>query len=61
MKAGFIIKSLVNDWDLFIAVCNYGATNKVSNYGFETEQEAKANRDESDVGLWRIKRKETIK
>lgn len=62
MKEGYIIRHLVLENANFITVANYfGSQNLVATYSFSTKKEMKMQKDQNDIGFWRIKRKETIK
>ena len=62
MKAGYKIEQSIVKYPKFIIVSNYkGGQNLVAHYGYEDKKSYMQDKDENDIGFWRIKWKETIK
>ena len=62
MKAGYTVDNHIGVKPNFIIVANYSSSlNLLSNYGFSSKNETLTQKDENDIGFWRIKRKEIIK
>ena len=61
MRAGYKVENKFEKGAAFIIVSNLHYQNEVINYGCVNIKELKFLKDESDIGFWRIKRKETIK
>ena len=61
MRAGYRVDNLICDWHKVVVVSNLPLANMVFNFSAENEKGAKEQKDEHDIGFWRIKRKETIK
>jgi len=57
MRAGYFVVNLIAKKDKIIVVANLHDANIVQNFGEKSEELAKKQKYEWDIGFWRIKRK----
>jgi hypothetical protein len=56
MKAGYTIEHEINENSRFFVCSNYNQWNEVFYYGFTSEKIVKQEKDEYDIGFWKIKK-----
>jgi len=57
MRAGYFVVNLIAKKDKIVVVANLHDANIVQNFGEKSEEIAKKQKYEWDIGFWRIKRK----
>jgi hypothetical protein len=56
MKAGYTIEHKINENSRFFVCSNYNQLNEVCYYGFTSEKIVKREKNENDIGFWKIKK-----
>lgn len=57
MRAGYKVVNRIKSTGKVVVVANLPLSNVAQNFSEESEKKAKEQKDEYDIGFWRIKRK----